>query len=160
MKKRLLSLLLLLVTTAGLAFAQDDASLKLDFGKPDPPKGVQLLQQSVWHQDGALAFYDQASSLTVTFQLPEGTDCSDWVMTVTDRMVQVNVDNTWTLFPAFVLNGRNVPTQAIPWTGFNTTTYPVGQFLQPGKNVLHVTSNADSSTDYQVQKITLGPPAR
>lgn len=158
MRTRLLALLILLSAT-GLAFAQD-VGLTLDFGESAPPKGVTLAQQSVWHQDGALAFYDQSSSLTVTFEVPEGTDSSNWVMVVTDRMVQVDASNDWTLFPAFVLNGRSVPTQAIPWSAFNSTTYQVGKLLQPGKNVLHVTSNADSSTDYQVQKITVGPPAR
>lgn len=157
MKIRALVLLLLLAT-GGFALAQAPG-WTLDFGKPEPPRGVTLHQQSLWQQDGALAFYDQASSLTVEFQVPEGTDCSNWVMVVTDRMVLVSQDDSWSLFPAFLLNGRSVPTLAIPWTSFNATTYQVGDLLKPGKNVLHVTSNADSSTDYQVRSIAIGPPA-
>lgn len=151
MRRALFALLL-----TGTLLAQP-AALTIDFGGQRPPAGVQVSTDATWTQDDALTLYDPASSATVTFQVAGAP--SGWVMKVTDRVTAAGGAGQGTVFPSFTLNGRTVPTQAVAWSEFATTGYPVGQFLKPGRNVLQVTASVtESVNEYQVERIVFGPP--
>lgn len=152
--KKLAALGLALSLLSAPAFAD---GFTFDFGGPRPPAGVTLSTDYTWTSDNALTLHDQASSATVTFTIPDGTDPSAWVMNVTDRIANLQPGQQWTVFPNFVINGRSVSTEAIPWDEFRTTSYPVGQYLRPGKNVLQITATVAEAYEYQVEKIVIGP---
>lgn len=147
----------MLLTLTGTLLAQP-GPLLIDFGGPRPAAGVQVSTSNTWTQDNALTLHDPESSATVTFQVPAGTDPSSWVMKVTDRMASTGMGQG-SVYPSYVLNGRNVQTQAVIGSQFSTTNYPVGQYLRPGRNVLQITASvAESVNEYQVEKIAFGPP--
>lgn len=148
--RTVLALLLLLATPSPLT---------IDFGGQRPPAGVQVSTDSTWTQDDALTLYDPASSATVTFQVPAGTDLGGWVMKVTDRVTAAGGAGQGTVFPSFTLNGRNVPAQAVAWSEYTATAYPVGSFLRPGRNVLQVTASVtESVNEYQLERLVFGLP--
>ena len=140
-----------------VALLATSGPVTIDFGGQRPPQGVQVSSDLTWTQDSSLTLYDPASTATVVFQLDPGQNLSTWQMKVTDR-VSMTGGGEGTVFPTFTLNGRNVPAQAIPWYEFNTTAYPVGQFLKPGRNVLQITASVtESVNEYQIDKLSFGP---